>query len=93
MKALFATSLVCSVASLFALAGLSAMTVAPGAETWRMEMMLVVAVFMVAWLGLAVWAWRRLRTPAGAGVPSWLGRTLVIAGALYALLVLLVWVG
>ena len=93
MKALFTASLVCSVASLSSLVGLSAMTVVPGAETWRRGMILMVAAFMVAWLGLAVWTWRRLRAPGGVAVPSWLARTLVILGAVYALLVLLVSLG
>ena len=38
MKALFTASLVCSVASLSSLVGLSAMTVVPGVETWRRGM-------------------------------------------------------
>jgi len=89
MKPLFATSLLCSAASLFALVGLSAVTVAPGAETWRMGIMLTVAVVMAAWLGLAGWIWPRLRGPAGAAISRLLGRALVFAGVVYALLVLL----
>jgi hypothetical protein len=90
MKVLLATSLVCSVTSLLGLVALSAMSVVPGAETWRWGMMLAVAVFMISWLGLAVWTRRRLKaSTTAATLPAWLGRTIVIAGAVYVLLVLL----
>jgi hypothetical protein len=96
MKAIFITASVCSVASLVGVVGLSAMSIVPsaGAEAWRWRMMLAVAAFLIAWLGLAIWARRQMRPSAGAvALPSWLGRGVVIAGALYVLVVLLFTVG
>ena len=94
MKALLTTSLVCSVASLLGLLGLSAMSVAPGAEAWHWEMVAAVAVFFAGWLGLALWSRGQLRRSAGAAtVPPWLRTAVVIAGVVYVLLGLLCAVG
>ena len=90
MKTLFTTSLVCSVASLLGLVGLSAMSVAPGAEVWRWGMMFTLLVFLIAWLRLVFWARGRLRgSPGGSSLPTWLSRSLVVGGVVYVLLVLL----
>jgi hypothetical protein len=94
MKALLTTSRVCSVASLVGLLGLSAMSVAPGAENWHRGMTATVAVFFAAWLGLAIWSRGQLRRSAGAAtVPPWLRTAVVIAGVVYVLLGLLCAVG
>lgn len=94
MIAIFITALVCSVASLIALLGFSVMDVAPEAGNLYWRMLLATASFLIGWLGVAVWARRQLRLPAGAAPPpSWLRRTVVVAGVLYVLLVLLFSVG
>jgi hypothetical protein len=75
---------------------LSAMSIVPaaGAEAWRWRMMLAAAAFLIGWLGLAIWARRQMRPSAGAvTLSSWLGRTVVVVGALYVLVVLLFTVG
>ncbi len=57
-------------------------------------MILAAAAFLVGWLGLAIWARRKMRLSAGAPtLPTWLGRTLVAAGVVYVLVVLLFAVG
>jgi hypothetical protein len=96
MRAIFTTALVCSVASLVGVLGLSAMTIvpSPGAETWRWRMVATAAAFLAGWLGLAIWARRRIRLFGGVPAPpSWLGPTVVAAGAIYVLAVLLFAVG
>jgi hypothetical protein len=96
MKAIFVTASICSVASLVGVVGLSAMSIvpSPGAESWRWRMMLAAAAFLVGWLGLAIWARRLMRPSVGtAALPSWLARTIVVAGAFYVLVVLLFTVG
>jgi hypothetical protein len=96
MRAIFITASVCSVASLVAAMGLSAMSIvpSPGAEAWRWRMILAAAAFLVGWLGVAIWARRQMRLSVGASMlPTWFGRTLVAAGVAYVLLVLLFTVG
>ena len=94
MRAMLTTSLVCSVASLLGLLGLSAMSVAPGAEAGHWGMMLGFMVFLLAWLGLAIWSRGQLQRSAEAvTVPTWLRRAVVIGGAVYVLLILLCAVG
>jgi len=94
MRAIFITALVCSVASLIGLLGFSAMDFAPEAGALRWRMLLAAASFLIGWLGVAVWARRQLCLPPDAAAPpSWLRRTVVVAGALYVLLVLLFSVG
>ena len=57
-------------------------------------MILAAAAFLIVWLGLAVWARRKMHLSAGApALPTWLGRTLVAAGVVYVLLVLLFTIG
>jgi hypothetical protein len=96
MKGIFIAASVCSVASLAGIVGLSAMSTmpSPGAEAWRWRMLLAAAAFLVGWLGLAIWARRQMRRSAGAAtLPSWLGRTVVVTGALYVLVKLLYTIG
>ena len=96
MKAVFITATVCSVASLIGALSASLVDIVPaaGAEAWRWRLILAVAAFLVGWLGLAIWARRRMRRSAGApALPSWLRRTVVVAGALYVLVVLAFAVG
>jgi hypothetical protein len=96
MRAIFITASVSSVASLVAAVGFSAMSIvpSPGAEAWRWRMILAAAAFLIVWLGLAVWARRKMHLSAGApALPTWLGRTLVAAGVVYVLLVLLFTIG
>jgi hypothetical protein len=96
MRAICITASVCSVASLVAAVGLSAMSIvpSPGAEAWRWRTILAAVTFLVGWLGLAIWARRKMRLSVGAAtLPTWLGRTLVAVGVVYVLLVLLFTVG
>jgi hypothetical protein len=90
MKAILTTSMVCSAVSLLGLLGLSAMSVAPGAEFSRWGMMLAVAVILAAWVRLGFWARRRLRASVGAAtVPMRFRTAVIIGGVVYVLLVLL----
>ncbi len=76
-------SLVGALMSLLAVAALSAMTVVPrqGAENSRAQMMTVVAIFLVGWLGLAL----HLRPGQSRALPPrWLARLLIGIGMLYA---------
>lgn len=82
MKPLYITSLVSALMSLMAVLALSAMTIVPrlGSETLRGQMMLVVLVFFVGWLGLAfcVRPGQNRTLP-----PQWLGRLLILLGIVY----------
>jgi len=92
MKAILITASACSVASVIGVVGLSAMSIVPssGAESWQWRIMLAAAAFLAGWLGLAIWARRQMRLSIGAAaLPSWLARTVVVAGAFYVLVVLL----
>jgi hypothetical protein len=90
MKAILTTSTVCSAVSLLGLLGLSAMSVAPGAELLRWGMMLAVAVILAAWVRLGFWARGRLRASVGAAtVPMRFRTAVIIGGVVYVLLVLL----
>ncbi|HPY31320.1 MAG TPA: hypothetical protein PLT00_13555 [Verrucomicrobiota bacterium] len=90
MKAIFTTSVLCAAVSLLGLLGLSAMTVAPEAEGWRLGMMLAVGLLLVAWMRLGFWARARLRASADAApVPTWVRTAVIIGGVVYMLLVLL----
>lgn len=96
MKAIFVTSLVCSFASLIGLLGFWIMDIvpSPGSEAWRLKMMLVATAFLLGWLGLGMWARGQSHRPAGpTALPSWLRGIVVVAGALYVLVVLLFTVG
>lgn len=96
MRTIFITALVCSVASLVGVLGLSAITIVPstGAESWRWTTMATAAAFLAGWLGVAIWARRRMRLVAGVPTPpSWLVPTVVAVGAVYVLAVLLFTVG
>lgn len=94
MKAILTTSIVCSAVSLLGLLGLSAMSVAPGAEGLRWGMMLAVVLILAVWVRLGFWARGRLRASAGAAAVSARLRTAVITGGvIYVLLVLLCSVG
>jgi hypothetical protein len=96
VRTIFATALVCSVASLIVVVGFASVSgvPSPGAEAWRWSMVIMAAAFLVGWLGLALWARHRIRLSAGAAAaPSWLGPSIVIAGALFVLVVLLFVVG
>jgi hypothetical protein len=89
MKAILTTSMGCSAVSLLGLLGVSAMSVAPGAEVLRWGMVLTVGVFFVGWLVLALWARRRLRLARDAVISSGLRTAVLTAGIVYVLLVLL----
>jgi len=87
MKAIFATALVNALISLFAIFGLSVMTVVPGhgSESWRSHMMLVAGAFLIGWLCIALWMRPRRHFVLP---PQWLGRLLVFVGIVYALVTL-----
>jgi hypothetical protein len=90
MKAVLSTSIACSAVSLLGLLGLSVMTVAPSAEGWRLGLMLLAGVLLVAWLRLAFWARARLRSSvADLGVSQRLKTVVVVGGVVYILFVLL----
>jgi uncharacterized membrane protein YhdT len=90
MKTLFIISLICALMSLVAIVASSAITFAPGAESERNLMMFVAAAFLVGWIWLAFWVRRRQRT---ATLPHWITRSLVFAGVVYMLGILLFVVG
>jgi hypothetical protein len=88
MKAIFVTSLVSASISLFAIFGLSAMTIIPGhgSESWRGQLMLTVGIFLVGWLCIAFWVRPRQHPVL---LPRWLGRLLVFIGIVYTLVTLI----
>jgi hypothetical protein len=95
MKTHFVLSVLCAVMSLFAILGLSAMTVIPGsdAERYRDPMMLVVGVCFTGWLCLASWLRARSRTAFQAPLPRWLSRFLMGVSVVYLIFVLLFAIG
>ena len=86
MRCLFVISLACVFMSLFAILGLSAMTLAPrpGGEISRARLMVAAGAFCAAWLGLAIWARARPREDGKPLPPQWLRRVLAAAGVVYA---------
>lgn len=70
------------------------MTVKPGAEAWRWGLLLALAVFLVGWSALALWARGRLRScPGAAALPTPVKIAIVAGGVVYVILVALCSVG
>jgi len=88
-------SAICSLASLLALVGLSAMTIVPhpGAEHSRDVMMLIAGAFMLGWLSLAFWVLRRNRITSKPSPPPWFRVSLLSFGVIYLLAVFLLVLG
>jgi hypothetical protein len=63
MKTLFLMSLVCALASLLAIFGVSAMTIVPGprVELERSRMLVGLGIFLAGWLVVAFWTRTRSR--------------------------------
>lgn len=94
MKSILTTALLCSLFSLLGIVTLTTITVVPGREKWLNGMILADTVFLIAWLLLAAWAWWKLRMDAGVVTPhKWLSRTILIVGAAYVVLVILLTFG
>jgi len=78
------------------LVALSAITVAPAAEPFAGRAMLGVAVSLLFWLLLVIWARGRLRVsaaPAPALAIAWAGRAFVVVAVVYVFGFLLFVVG
>jgi hypothetical protein len=90
MKAAFITCLVCAFMSIIAILGASAITVAPGIESWPGYTMLVSTAFFLIWIALAFWLRPR---PNQARWPRWARALVISAGVVYVLGVLLPVVG
>jgi uncharacterized membrane protein YhdT len=80
VKSLFITSLFCAFISLLALVGLSAMTTAPQAHSFRDEMVLATGLFFVGWVFVAFLS----RPRQHKSFPQWLERALIVAGIVYS---------
>ena len=96
MRAVLITGSVCSVASLVGLVGISLMDFVPGpgVDALRLRLTLGATAFLLGWLGLSLWARTQMRLPTGAAaMPSWLRHVVVVAGAVYVLVVLALTVG
>ncbi len=94
MKAVVTTSFACAAASLLGLLGLSVVSIAPEQESMRLALLLLVGLFLAAWLRLAFWARTRLRSSLPETAMSRRVRSLVvIGGVVYILFVLLCCLG
>jgi hypothetical protein len=69
------------------------MSIAPGGEAWRTGLTLAVAVFLLGWGALALWARRQLRRSRGTAFPAAAKTAVITGGVIYVLLVLLCSVG
>ncbi len=90
MKAVVTTSFACAAASLLGLLGLSVVSIAPEQENMRLALLVLVGLFLAAWLRLAFWARTRLGSClSGTAMSRRLRSLVVVGGVVYILLVLL----